>query len=170
MMLGKFAGVSCMTENDKDGAGNHHPRFMDKSYQEAIDLTFEVANYFERQIKSTHKEKTSVEIHSAHVCESMRLSSCLMQVVSWFLIQKGVDAEEITKSDAAQEKYRLGGKKAFALPRSKIFDQMAPEFKNYLEQTEDLYRRVERLDKMLYGEDADQNPVHHMMEKFSETD
>lgn len=159
-----------MTENEKSGAGSLNPRFMDKSYHEAIDLTFEVASYFERQIERTDKKKKTVELHSTHVCESMRLSACLMQVVSWFLIQKGVEAEEISRDQARHKKYRLGGKKAYALPRSDNYDQMPDEFKTYLERTEELYQRVARLDNMLYGQEQDKNPVHHMIEKISETD
>jgi len=83
-----------------------------------------------------------------------------MQVASWLLVQRAVKEGEMTLSEARAEKYRLVeeskegelsfseiAKNAYALP-ARLLDLMA--------RSEQLYERIVRLDRSLYGSIAAQ--------------
>ncbi len=67
------------------------PGFMEKSYKEAMLLTQEVADYFELENKSLSEESPNVKSSVSYASETMRVSTCLMQIMSWFLVQKAVN-------------------------------------------------------------------------------
>jgi regulator of CtrA degradation len=91
----------------------------------------------------------------------MRLTTRLMQVASWLLVQRALKEGEMSLSEARQQKYRLVpevkgesglsfdrlAKSARALP-SLLLDLMA--------RSEQLYERIARLDRSLYGSIAAQ--------------
>ena len=91
-----------------------------------------------------------------YASQSMRLTTRLMQVASWLLVQRALKEEEMDLSEARAEKYRLVAeekndttlsfsdlaKDAYALP-ARLLDLLA--------RSEQLYERIMRLDRSLYG-------------------
>lgn len=146
------------------GEGNIDPRILEKSYNEAMELTISVADYLRRR----EKFKTTTRLAAVHARENMRLSSCLMQVVAWFMIQKGVLQGEVSREEAASERCRLGGKEICLRPLGEEVEELPEEFCAYLERAVDIYRRAERMDSMLYGQadKAPRNAVHEMLDKL----
>ena len=86
----------------------------------------------------------------------MRLTTRLMQVASWLLVQRALKEDDMALSEARADKYRLVAeektegtlsfsdlaKDANALP-AKLLDLLA--------RSEQLYERIMRLDRSLYG-------------------
>jgi len=111
-----------------------------KTFREGMDLVEETAAYLDGPGRS----------------QSMRLTTRLMQVASWLLVQRALKEEEMTLSEARADKYRLVAeekpegtlsfsdlaKDAYALP-ARLLDLLA--------RSEQLYERIMRLDRSLYG-------------------
>lgn len=146
------------------GEGNIDPRILEKSYNEAMELTISVAGYLRRR----EKIKATTEIAALHARENMRLSSCLMQVVAWFMVQKAVLKGEVSREEAASERCRLGGKETGLGSFDAEVEILPEEFCAYIERAADLYRRADRMDNMLYGQtdDVPHNAVHDMMDRI----
>ena len=145
-------------------------RFLDKSYERAMELTEAVAAYLDMGNKNLHSASLGDSNNISYASESMRLSASLMQVMSWFLVQKGVASGEITKEQAAEKKFRLGGKKICLARADESRGDLPTELLSYLQQTRDLYRQVARMDQMVYGSDDTVNPVHDLQSKIQDED
>lgn len=145
-------------------------RFLDKSYERAMELTEEVAAYLDMEKKNSHTAALGDSNNITYASESMRLSASLMQVMSWFLVQKGVASGEISKEQATEKKFRLGGEKICLAKVDASKGELPTELLSYLQQTRALYRQVARMDKMVYGGEGAVNPVHDLQSKIQDED
>ena len=104
----------------------------------------------------------------AYASESMRLTTRLMQIASWLLVQRAVREGDMPVAEACQERYRLkneppseqGKAEAAELPASIL---------SLLERTERLHERVLHMDRRMYlGEDEPPaaNPVLTQMDRL----
>jgi regulator of CtrA degradation len=75
-------------------------------FQEGMSLIEETANYLDGQGRQDVRglDKTG---SVAYASQSMRLTTRLMQLASWLLLQRAVSAGEISKEEAEQEKGRI---------------------------------------------------------------
>jgi regulator of CtrA degradation len=90
-------------------------------------------------------------INRAFATESMRLTTRLMQLASWLLIQRSVNAGELAPADALTEarKVRLT---AIGRPaHNKEFEPLPKRLKELVEASYQLYDRIVKLDQMLSG-------------------
>ncbi|MFC7049704.1 DUF1465 family protein [Emcibacter nanhaiensis] len=148
--------------------GHLEPRFLEKSYREALQLTVSVADYMEQQKGKEFDLQPRLRV--VYASESLRMTTCLMQAVSWLLVQKGVAAGELTAEEALEDKYKLNNRDTCLASDEAILENLPDEFRAYLERTQDLYRRVERMEIMLSGGDANENPVHSLLDKIRNPD
>jgi regulator of CtrA degradation len=88
----------------------------------------------------------------------MRLTTRLMQVASWLLVQRAVSEGEMTPTEAQNDKYRLGAREICRGSRGESLDTLPAKLVELLSRSMNLYERVERLDQMIYGA-AEQAPV-----------
>jgi len=156
-----------MTQKNTFEDGFLEPRFLEKSYKEAMVLTQEVANYFELENKSILKALNEGPDVS-YASETMRVSTCLMQVMSWFLVQKAVNNGEITSEQASGSPYRLG---AFDICLAEVDTEngkLPEQFVIFLHKAQNLYRQVARMDHMRYGNSEAINSVHNMLDRIQE--
>ena len=104
--------------------------------------------------------------------ESMRLTTRLMQLASWLLLQRAANEGEMSREQVLEEKQKV---KLENLPLShpEITQHNLPlEFIKLVEMSIALQNRIVRLDNELYGEhllDASQerNPVNDQIELLS---
>ena len=89
----------------------------------------------------------------AYAGESMRLTTRLMQVASWLLVQRAVSEGEMTPDEAEKEKYRLGAREICRGSRAENMDVLPAKLVDLLGRSMNLYERVERLDQLLYGKE-----------------
>ena len=126
-----------------------------KTFREGMDMVEETAAYLDGPGRQDSK-KLSRNDALTYASQSMRLTTRLMQVASWLLVQGALKENEMSLTEARAEKYRLVpqnknddtlsfsdlAKTAYALP-ARLLDLLA--------RSEALYERITRLDRSLYG-------------------
>src|SRR3546814_8030342 len=80
----------------------------------------------------------------------MRLTSRLVQVMAWLLVQKAVHAGEIDDSEAGDPKRRLGGHDVCAEPGPWDVSNLPKGLRGLLNRSLARYNRVARLDEMVH--------------------
>jgi regulator of CtrA degradation len=148
--------------------GQLDQRILEAAYQEAMSITIDIAAYLEKD-KIQVAKLTDRRLVIIHATESLRMSSCLMQSVAWFMIQMGVNKGEMTKEEAGQEKYRLGGRNICLATSHKDLQKLSEEFKELSHRSIEFYKRIDLIDQMFNEEEkTNKNPVHAMMLKIKE--
>jgi regulator of CtrA degradation len=117
---------------------------FDRTYSEGMGLVEETAAYLDGPGRAASK-RLSRNAALAHAGESMRLTTRLMQVASWLLVQRAVRDEEIAIRDAADEKYRFTARRRPELPFAAA-DELPSDLKDLIRRSESLFERVQRLD------------------------
>lgn len=126
-----------------------------KTFREGMDLVEETAAYLDGPGRQDSKELGRDDAMT-YASQSMRLTTRLMQVASWLLVQRALKEGEMQLIEARADKYRLVpedkpegalsfselAKDAYALP-ARLLDLLA--------RSEQLYERIMRLDRSLYG-------------------
>ena len=130
-----------------------------RTFQEGMDLVEETAAYLDGGGRQSSK-LLSRNAALAYAAESMRLTTRLMQVASWLLVQRAVREGDMEAQDACDDKYRLapvrGGEagEAVTLPDGLL---------NLLDRSNRLYERISHMDRRMFAEgevvEADINPV-----------
>ena len=132
-----------------------------KTFREGMDMVEETAAYLDGPGRQDSKKLNRTDALT-YASQSMRLTTRLMQVASWLLVQRALKEGEMKSNEARQEKYRLVpestkeeglsfseiAKDAYSLP-ARLLDLLA--------RSEQLYQRIERLDRSLYGSIAAQS-------------
>lgn len=126
-----------------------------KTFREGMDMVEETAAYLDGPGRQDSKRLNRANA-LVYASNSMRLTTRLMQVASWLLVQRALKEGEMSTAEARQGKYRLVpeakpeeglsftplAQEAAALP-STLIDLIA--------RSEQLYERITRLDRSLYG-------------------
>ncbi len=90
----------------------------------------------------------------AYASESMRLTTRLMQIASWLLLQRAVNEGEMTQRDAASDKHR--SRTAWQVTDvGKGHEDLPPKLTALIAQSLELQQRVQRLDTAL------SEPIEH---------
>jgi regulator of CtrA degradation len=122
---------------------------FDRTFEEGMTLVEETAAYLDGA--GRHDSKIlSRNAALAYASESMRLTTRLMQVASWLLVQRAVKEGEMAAEAACAENYRLGLEAGEPAP----VEDLPFGLVNLLQRSERLYERVRHLDKRMYIEAA----------------
>lgn len=122
-----------------------------RTFDDGMTLVEETAAYLDGPGRAASKELPK-QGAVAYAGESMRLTTRLMQVASWLLVQRAVRESEMTPMEAADDKYRLGAQEVCRAKPLEGADQVPEKLKELLERSAQLYDRVERLDQQLFRE------------------
>lgn len=101
-----------------------------------------------------------------YAAESMRLTTRLMQVASWLLLQRAANQGDMSRAqvEAEKVKVRLDGISGGA--DSPFYEELPLAFRDLVERAVMLERRVAMLDREIYGEvqeEGSANPVGEQM-------
>jgi len=138
---------------------------FDRTFQEGMALVEETAAYLDgpgRQESKSLDRKAAL----GYASESMRLTTRLMQVASWLLVQRAVREDEMDPLKACDSRYRLGGERAIS---GESASDLPVGLKALLSRSERLYERVLHLDRRMYldaGESEQPHPVLSQLEKL----
>ena len=124
--------------------------YFDRTYRETMRLLVEARDYM-RFREPTDRRAMPDDHRLAVNCEALRVTSRLTHIMAWLLVQKAVHAGEMTAAEAAAADHRLAGQ---AVCRERIAAggvAMPPTLEQLLEQSYQLYARVERLDALVAG-------------------
>lgn len=132
-----------------------------RTFREGMDMVEETAAYLDGPGREDSK-RLGRDDALTYASQSMRLTTRLMQVASWLLVQRALKEGDMTLAEARADKYRLVpeeetegdlsfsalAKDAYGLP-SRLLDLSA--------RSHSIYQRIMRLDRSLYGTIAAQS-------------
>jgi len=123
-----------------------------RTFDEGMSLVEETARYLDgpgREEQRHLPRKTAL----LYAGESMRVTTRLMQAASWLLVQRAVHEGDMKMEDAASERYRLGSKEiCFGGGSEDGVEALPKTLQILLSRSDNLYRRIARLDDVLFGE------------------
>lgn len=119
-------------------------------YREGMALIEEVASYLDGDGRADSRI-LSREASFLYATESMRLTTRLMQLASWLLLQRAVNEGEISKENARSEKEKV---KFSATPSERGgpgYDQLPAVLRGYIDDGDRLFDRVMQFDTLERG-------------------
>ncbi len=131
---------------------------FERTFQEGMDLVEETASYLDGDGRRESKLLSRAAALS-YAAESMKLTTRLMQVASWLLVQRAVREGDMAPEAACEPRYRLNERKVEGEPSH---PEMPIALVEYLVRAEKLHDRVLYLDRRMYLDAApepDANPV-----------
>ena len=134
---------------------------FEKTFREGMSLVEETANYLdgEGRLDSKLLERSGA---IAYATESMRLTTRLMQMASWLLLQRAIAAGELSPSDMNREKHRINLSEIGRGNPVKGAELLPAGLIALVDHSLNLLERIRKLDSMLVPNVADndsENPV-----------
>ncbi|MEI6985717.1 MAG: DUF1465 family protein [Rhodospirillaceae bacterium] len=123
--------------------------YLRRNYDETMAMLIEARNYAAYHF-TVDQQRLEPWLRLQACCESMRVTSRLTQVLAWLLIQRAVQAGELTRDQLPAEQFTLSGVSVcadtsgpdnFALPKG---------LRSLLERSHSLYARVSRLNRLTH--------------------
>jgi regulator of CtrA degradation len=122
---------------------------FEKTFDEGMSLVEETARYLDGRGREESKDLPR-KAALLYAGESMRVTTRLMQAASWLLVQRAVHEGEMEAEQAASDRYRLGSKEICLGGREDGTDLLPVTLQDLLTRSDNLYRRIERLDDILF--------------------
>ena len=139
---------------------------FDRTFQEGMELVEETAAYLDGEGRRDSK-LLSRAAALAYAGESMKLTTRLMQVASWLLVQRAVREGDMAPESACEPRYRLNARKEEAA--TPTHPDLPIALVEFLVRAEKLHDRVMYLDRRMYLETADEdsaNPVLSQLDRL----
>ena len=118
-------------------------------FKEGMTLVEEAAAYLDGQGRREAKLLTRGDA-LAYASESMRLTTRLMQLASWLLLQRAVNEGELTQKDAATEKHRVKLARQDLATSAETFARLPARLQALSIQSLRLQARIQHLDRVIY--------------------
>ena len=144
-----------LTDQDEEIIGGVTPQsftgsaLFEKTFDEGMSLFEETARYLDGKGREESKDLPR-KAALLYAGESMRVTTRLMQAASWLLVQRAVHEGEMDAEMAAGDRYRLGSKEICLGGREDGTDLLPKTLQDLLERSDNLYRRIARLDDILF--------------------
>ncbi|MEQ8748021.1 DUF1465 family protein [Pyruvatibacter sp.] len=126
-------------------------------FKDGMGLVEEAASYLDGDGRD-HSKTLSRKGALAYAAESMRLTTRLMQVASWLLVQRAVARNEMSLDEARSQRYRLGAKELCYARPIEGAEELPENLADMISRSRKLYARVDRLDKMMHGDASESEP------------
>lgn len=134
-----------------------------RTFQEGMDLVEETAGYLDGAGRQASK-LLSRDAALAYAAESMRLTTRLMQVASWLLVQRAVREGDMPPDAACEDRYRLAGEDV-CRTTGEGGDGLPSQLVTLLDRSERLYERVRHLDRRMYIENEAEEAPHPVLQQ-----
>lgn len=136
-------------------------------FKDGMALVEDTAAYLDGPGRSESKTLPR-KVALAYAGESMRLTTRLMQVASWLLVQRAIKEGEMTPEEASGDKYRLSAHE-ICQGRSMDAAELLPQrLLELLEVSEKIYDRVDRLDNSMFCNPVGQTEVTLVSKQLSQ--
>ncbi|WP_300377686.1 DUF1465 family protein [Henriciella sp.] len=142
-------------------------RVFERVFADGMALVEEAAAFLDGPGRDMAKSLPR-EAGLTYAAWSMDLTSKLMQAASWLVMQKAVRDGDMAYEDALKKKYRIS-REGPPLDASKQRGLGLPDhFLDLVEQTENLYGRICRLDEAIYveGHEGEHSPVQRQIDEL----
>jgi regulator of CtrA degradation len=119
-------------------------------YDEGMTLVERAAEYLdgEGRVEAKRLSRLAATLYAA---ESMRLTTRLMQVASWLLLQRAANSGEMTRDQVAAEKAKVRLDTASAPDNALGWDELPDAFMDLVRHSLRLQNLVRRMDEEIYG-------------------
>jgi regulator of CtrA degradation len=140
---------------------------FERTFKEGMGLVEETAAYLDGPGRAAAKRLPRAAA-LAYAGESMRLTTRLMQVASWLLVQRALRDGEMPMAEASSEKYRLIARDAQPPAGFAAADELPEALRTLIARGSAIFERVRRLDQTMYdgGDAGGANPVSDQMAKL----
>ena len=121
-----------------------------RTFDEGMALVEETARYLDgpgRADARTLSRKGAI----LYAGESMRVTTRMMQAASWLLVQRAVHDGDMEPDQASSGRYRLGSKEICLGSAAEGAENLPAALRDLLVRSDNLYRRIARLDDILFG-------------------
>ena len=137
---------------------------FERTFQEGMELVEETAAYLDGAGRQESK-LLSRNAAIAYAGESMRLTTRLMQVASWLLVQRAVREGDMNPSDACEDRYRVAAPQPRS-DRDALTEALPDGLRGLLDRSERLHERVMHLDRRMYTDAQDDDAVNGVLSQF----
>ena len=144
---------------------------FDRVFKEGMGLVEETANYLDGPGRVDSRQLDRVG-SIAYATESMRLTTRLMQLASWLLLQRAIVSGELSADDAHKEKNRISLLEIGAGNRLEGGEQLPQGLLDLVERSLRLLERIRAIDGMLNrdfsaeDQSATRSPVSDQMDRL----
>jgi regulator of CtrA degradation len=127
-------------------------------YRDGMALIEEVAAYLDGEGRTASRGLSREAAH-LYATESMRLTTRLMQLASWLLLQRAVNEGEMTAENARTEKEKVRFSASPGATGGPGFDELPEQLRTYMASGERLFERVKQFDRLERGGIAETAPA-----------
>jgi regulator of CtrA degradation len=120
-------------------------------YAEGMDMVEEAASYLDGEGREDARNLSRVAA-TLYAAESMRLTTRLMQIASWLLLQRAARSGEMTRQQVSAEKAKVRLDTPSAGEIAQGWSELPAAFMELVERSMRLQARVRRMDREVYGE------------------
>ena len=141
---------------------------FERTFAEGMQLVEETAAYLDG-VGRKESKLLSRNAALVYAGESMRLTTRLMQIASWLLVQRAVREGDMAATDASQERYRIRAAAPEAAESESSLDGLPEGLLMLLDRSERLHERVAHLDRRMYTETEAaeaSNPVQSQLDRL----
>lgn len=129
------------------------PALIDPLYDEALSMADEARSYFSNAGQAERLDLEPME-RVLFSCESLKVTTRLMHVISWLLVGKAVAAGEMTLEEAAAPERRLGAVEDSDDAKEPRLTLLPMQAQSLIRRSRDLYARVARIEGSLFAGNA----------------
>ncbi len=133
---------------------------FDRIFDEGMELVEQTAAYLDgpgRQESRRLSRTGSV----AYASESMRLTTRLMQVASWLLVQRAVKEGSMTALSACEDRYRLRDGPEDGAQEG--VSELPQSMTSLISHSNRLYERIRHLDRRMYVDQSNEDQPHPVL-------
>jgi regulator of CtrA degradation len=162
MAHGEIDGVAELTLKSFTGSA-----MFEKTFDEGMALVEETAHYLDGRGR---EESQGLPRKAAmlYAGESMRVTTRLMQAASWLLVQRAVHEGDMDADAAANQRYRLGSREICLGKTLEGIEMLPSPLQDLLQRSDNLYRRIARLDDELFGDAAPSAGARGHLDKLAQ--
>ena len=122
---------------------------FERTFEEGMALVEETARYLDGRGREEARDLPR-KAALLYAGESMRVTTRLMQAASWLLVQRAVQEGDMRADEAGSDRYRLGSKEICFGGSTAAIEILPGTLQDLLARSDNLYRRLARLDDILY--------------------
>ncbi|MDB5452775.1 MAG: regulator of CtrA degradation rcdA [Caulobacteraceae bacterium] len=138
---------------------------FERTFEEGMELVEETAAYLDGAGRQDSKLLSRTGA-LAYASESMRLTTRLMQVASWLLVQRAVREGDMNPADACEERYRLGAHEISENRAAEGIEELPNGLLTLLDRSERLYDRIRHLDRRMYVDQTGEPEPHPLQSQM----
>ena len=129
-------------------------------YDEGMGLVERAAEYLDGEGRAEAKKMSRIAA-TLYAAESMRLTTRLMQVASWLLLQRAANSGEMSREQVAAEKAKVRLDTASAHENAPGWPELPAGFKEIVTRSLSLQAVVRRMDGEIYGDGEAESTGRH---------